>query len=106
MIKYAEIIDTETKKCNVGLGTNIDFYKSIGMEEMEVEQAWNGDWYVAGYAPEKPAPTIQEQILDLEAQVTDRNVRNAILGDEFAINKMTQIEAQIEELRRQLEAQQ
>ncbi len=52
---YAKIINEETKVCSVGTGTDIKFYKSIGMSEMEVEQAWNGQWYLKGYAPEKPA---------------------------------------------------
>ena len=60
MKKYAKITNEETKECSVGIGTNDEFYKSIGMEEMDVEQAWNGTWYVEGYAPEKPAPTREE----------------------------------------------
>ena len=55
MKKYAKIINEETKQCEVGLGTNSAFYQSIGMTEMEVEQAYNGSWYLQGYAPEKPA---------------------------------------------------
>lgn len=58
---YAKIIDEETKLCQVGTGNNIEFYKSIGMTEMDVEQAYNGAWYVKGYAPEKPATTEEEQ---------------------------------------------
>ena len=61
MLKYAKIINEETKQCEVGLGTNVKFYKSIGMTEMDVEQAYDGGWYVAGYAPEEPAPTEEEQ---------------------------------------------
>ena len=61
MLKYAKITNEETKQCSVGLGTNIDFYKSIGMTEMDVELAYNGNWYVSGYAPEEPAPTEEEQ---------------------------------------------
>lgn len=61
MLKYAKILNDETKKCEVGLGTNTEFYKSIGMIEMDVEQAYNGDWYLEGYAPEEPAPTKEEQ---------------------------------------------
>lgn len=61
MIKYAKIINEETKQCEVGVGTNTEFYKSIGMTEMDVEQAYNGDWYVKGFAPEKPLPTDDEQ---------------------------------------------
>lgn len=60
MKKYAKIINEETKECNVGLGTDTEYYESIGMKEIDVEQAYNGRWYVEGYAPEKPAPTWEE----------------------------------------------
>lgn len=61
MLKYAKIENEETKACSVGLGTNIEFYKSIGMTEMDVEQAWNGLWYLKGYTPLKPESTDEEQ---------------------------------------------
>ena len=51
---YAKIENEETKRCSVGIGTDTEFYRSIGMTEMEVEQAYNGQWYLKGYAPEKP----------------------------------------------------
>ena len=60
MLKYAKIVNEETKACEVGIGTNSKFYQSIGMTEMEVEQAYDGSWYLQGYAPEKPAPTYEE----------------------------------------------
>lgn len=60
MKKYAKIINEETKSCEVGLGTNSAFYQSIGMTEMEVEQAYDGSWYLVGFAPEKPTPTYEE----------------------------------------------
>ena len=60
MRKYANIIDKKTKQCDVGLGTDSAFYKSLGMKEMDVEQSWDGSWYVAGYCPEKPTPTYEE----------------------------------------------
>lgn len=44
--------DKNTKKClEVGTGTNTEFYKSIGMVDMEVEQAYDGSYYLKGYAP-------------------------------------------------------
>ena len=61
MKMYAKIINEKTKQAEVGLGTNSAFYKSIGMSEMEVEQAYDGSWYVKGFAPEKPKPTKEEQ---------------------------------------------
>ena len=54
MLKFAKIENEETKVCSVGIGTNTEFYRSIGMSEMEVEQAYDGSWYLKGYAPEKP----------------------------------------------------
>ena len=78
MKKYAKIENKETKQVSVGTGTNTAFYKSIGMSEMEVEQSYDGSWYLKGYAPEKP--TEQK-----EAEV--RAVRNQYLEqtDEFMI---------------------
>ncbi len=61
MFKYAKITNAETKQCEVGLGTNSKFYESIGMIKMAVEQAYDGSWYLAGYAPQPPEPTIEEQ---------------------------------------------
>lgn len=53
----AKIINEETKEVSVAIGSNPpDDYT-----EMDVEHCWNGNWYVAGYAPEKPAPTMDEQ---------------------------------------------
>ena len=64
MKKYAIIIDEDTKVCQVGLGDNVEFYQSLGFEEMEVEQAWNGDWYVLGYAPQKPLEAYKQEKLN------------------------------------------
>lgn len=68
MLKYAKIENEETKQVSVGLGTNTEFYKSIGMVEMDVEQAYDGSWYLTGYAPEKPAPT-KEEISEIRHQL-------------------------------------
>ena len=54
MIKLAKIVDDTSKMCNIGIGTDIEYYKSIGMEELDVEQAYNGNWYIVGFAPQKP----------------------------------------------------
>lgn len=70
MKRYAKIINEETRACEVGLGTNSAFYQSIGMVEMDVEQAYNGSWYLLGFAPEKPAKDIaQEKIEELKAEL-------------------------------------
>lgn len=102
MEKYAKIIDEGLKICIVGLGNDEDYYKRLGFHILDVEQAYNGVWYLAGYAPGKPEPTIQERIQELENSITKRNLRAALLGDEYALNKIKDIEQQIEELRKQL----
>ncbi len=73
MEKYAKIVDPEKGLCEVGIGDPeavyqtvtdyetgeektlyvSDFYKSLGMEKMEVEEV-DGTWYVSG---KEPAPT-------------------------------------------------
>lgn len=60
MKKYATITNKQTKSVAVGEKGSVEFFKSIGMVEMDVEQAYDGSWYVKGYAPEKPAPTHEE----------------------------------------------
>ncbi len=64
MLKYAKIINQETKQCEVGIGTNEKFYQSISMQKMEVEQAYNGVWYLSGYAPKKPDNVIKQERID------------------------------------------
>jgi len=60
MKKYAKLINEETRQVEIGLGTNVKFYETIGFEEKEVEQAYDGFWYLLGYAPEEPAKTYDE----------------------------------------------
>ena len=61
MKKYAKIINEETKAVIVGLGTNESFYRSEGMSKTDVEQGYDGNWYIKGYAPEKPQSVIDAE---------------------------------------------
>ena len=54
MRTYAKIVDDETKLVIVGGGSDTNYYQSIGFSQMEVEMAWNGSYYLQGYAPLKP----------------------------------------------------
>lgn len=49
-----------------------------------------------------PEPTIQDKIIALENTITARNIRSAIQGDQYALDKIATVEQQIEELRKQL----
>lgn len=42
---------------------------------------------------------IQAEIVEEENKITARNIRNAIKGDNFALNKITEVEGNIAELR-------
>ena len=54
MIKYAKIVNEETGLCEIGIGTNIEFYKSIGMVELDVQQSdVDNNWYLANKCPMK-----------------------------------------------------
>lgn len=46
--------------------------------------------------------TIQEQILVLESQQTPRLLRNAALGEQYAVDKLQEIESSIANLRGQI----
>lgn len=108
MIKYAQVKDEQTKKCIVGLGTDIEAYKAMGMTELDVEEGYDG-WYLKGYAPVQPTPTLEEQVLALERQYNMcRWQREGILAQnseysDYTKNKAQQIEDLAEELRRQEE---
>jgi len=95
MKKYAKIINKKTKECSVGLGTNVEFYESIGMTEMDVEKAYNGSWYVQGFAPTKPAETPKEKLdrLEMEYQMP-RYVREGILAEGSPYSDFTKARAQ------------
>lgn len=102
----AKIIDINTKECSVGLGTDVNFYRSLGMEEMDVEKAYNNKWYIKGFAPAKPEPTIEEQVAKLEAETgLTRVMREMVLAEnsgasEYVKAKANEIEALATELRK------
>ena len=66
----AKISNEETKQVDVADLRQKEHFEKIGFSEQEVEQAYDGSWYLKGYAPEKP-------IEQKEAEV--RAVRNQYL---------------------------
>lgn len=47
MIKFAKIIDEKTGICQVGIGSNAEFYRTIGMKELDViKSEVDGNWYL------------------------------------------------------------
>lgn len=104
MIKFAKVINEETKQCDVGLGTNTEYYTKLGMIEQDVEQSYNGNWYLVGYAPTKPEPTLQERLEQLEQEYQmNRWQREAILAPESSYSDFTKKRAQeLEDLAEQI----
>lgn len=87
MLKYAKIIN-EQKQCEVGSGTDEEFYKSIGMIEMDVELAYDGYWYVVGYAPSKPIEVMQQEVRLVRnnylEQYVDSKIKNPFMWDDLS----------------------
>ena len=72
MIKYALIENEELGTVQVGIGDNAEYYKTLGMEPMDVEQAWNGNWYLKDRIPEKPQDLInRERISELKQRLVE-----------------------------------
>ena len=71
MKKYAKIINEETKEVSIALGSKFP----SDYKEMDVERSYNCNWYVTGYAPEKPEPTKEEILAE------KRIIRNKYLQD-------------------------
>ena len=102
----ARIIDINTRECSVGLGTDVNFYRSLGMEEMDVEKAYNNKWYVKGYAPAKPELTVEEKVSKLEAETgLTRVMREMVLAENSGASDYVKAKAnEIENLAKQLRA--
>lgn len=69
MLKYAKIIKEQTKEVSIALGSN----PPKDYTEMDVEQGYDGNWYIEGYAPEPPAPT-HEEIREMRARAYQAEV--------------------------------
>lgn len=67
---WATVIDDKTKKCKVGIGTDEELYKKLGMRMIEVDQALDGNYYIKGYAPTTLyVPETQKQIEKLKKEL-------------------------------------
>ena len=112
MIKYAKVVNEETKECQVGLGTNIEFYIAQGMTEQDVEKCErNGSWYLAGYVPQETPEEIKErEMQSLKAQLNDIDLQciralraiQAGVGTEADSAKLVSLEQQAMDLREQI----
>ena len=99
MFKYAKIINEETNEVSIALGSKhpSDYVRR------SVEQAYNGLWYIKGFAPEE---TLQEKLNRLEAEYQmNRWQREAILVEgspysDFTKNRARELEDIAEQIRK------
>lgn len=73
-------------------------------EEKELEQAYDGSWYLKGYAPAKPEPTLEEQVAKMESETgLTRVMREMVLAEGSGASEYVKAKAQeIEDLAAEL----
>ena len=112
--RYAK--EQENGSLIVGTGTDVEFYKSIGMELMPVEKGWDGAYYKEGQTPEKPRAIIIEEELNEQQKILSSTdwyaIRYADSGVEIpadikakrqaAREKIDELRAEIEDLAKEL----
>lgn len=94
------IYDKQTKAVTqYAVGTDNEYFKSLGMTDEEVEQDYQGRLWLKGYAPSKPQEEIdlentQTKLNELNQQVSElkENYVSAILSgnDDVALQIKTQ----------------
>ena len=117
MLKYAKIVNKETKKVSVA-NSGTDWVKSQGYTEQDIEQSEkDGNWYLAGYAPRYTETELKEietkhRKAEIEAELqkldekTIRPLRAKLAGTDTAedIKHLKEYEEQAEILRAEYQA--
>ena len=86
MLYYAIVEDEESGLCNVGLGDDEEYYLANGFALLDVEKAYNGNWYLSGKLPVQP---LDEAKIDAMRQI-DQETSGAILaGFDYSIDAGT-----------------
>lgn len=103
MKKYAKVINEETKACIVGLGEeSCGLYISENFTVQDVEQSFDGRWFLAGYAPEKNEDILnKERIGELQSYLEETDwyaVRFSETGIEMPSDVLIQRQAARDEI--------
>ena len=70
-MKWAKIINEEDKSCEVGIGSDGEYYRQQGYRHLDVELASNGTWYLKGYVPISPyTPEVLRKIEELKKELS------------------------------------
>lgn len=109
MIKYAKILNSKTGLCEVGLGDNSTFYKSIGMVEMEVEKSkLDSQWYLTEklqtdeYKDALAELDRQNKIIEIKHKLEELDMKSIRALRAREVEKLTEYENQAKSLREQL----
>lgn len=92
MIKYAQINDEEKHTVNVVDSEPSDpkVFIDMGFSRMDVEQGYDGNWYLVGYVPKKPEDiVIYEKIQEEQKFLNETDwyvVRFAETGVEIPVD--------------------
>ena len=71
-MKLCKVIDEQTQQVVIANEMQENIFKKEGFQYKDVEQAYNGEWYLSGYAPAKPQSLInQEKITELKSQLAE-----------------------------------
>lgn len=76
MLKYVQIAKEETKLVNVNDNDEMTSEEAVSLglseEKQEVEQAYDGSWYLKGFAPAEPEKTYAEKRLAEYPSMSDQ----------------------------------
>ena len=72
MYKYVKFNEESGLCTEVGIGTNTEFYKSIGMVRKDVEQAYDGSYYLKGYTPSQNIDELKSEKLSELTAITSK----------------------------------
>lgn len=101
--KWAKIINEETKACEVGLGTNNEYYKTHGYRYIDVVMSDDGCWYKKGYEPILGKTTNMIKIEELKKELSTYDYIGVKIATGCAtIEEYAEQIAYCEELRKQI----
>lgn len=99
MIKYAKIIDQQKKLVDVLTYDNERVAKKEKMVKMEVEQGFDSNWYVKGFAPkESEESKTKKEVLELERQTGYTRVLREIISKTDVSKEVKDIANKIEKV--------
>lgn len=83
MLYYAIVEDEESGLCSVGLGDDEEYYLANGFSLLDVEKAYNGNWYLSD---KLPVQSLDEVKVNARHQI-DQETSGAILaGFDYSVD--------------------